>query len=105
MNWRIGVPWAALALLPACSAWQRGQVSEAVVERLECPREHVVVNGPVRAGPTDGAAATTANFRVWRGACDLWWDERLVMRCDREQRECVILDAGPPRSRGDSGAR
>jgi len=99
------VPWVGLVLLSACSSWQRQQVSEAVVERLECPPGNVVVRGPARAEPTDGVAATTGDARIWRGACDLWWDERVVVRCDRDTRECVVLDVGAPHPQQSASAR
>ncbi len=105
MNGRALILALALALLPACSSWQRQQVSEAVVQRLECPPEHVVVKGPARAEPPDGAAAAAGDARVWRGACDLWWDERVVVRCDRETRECVVLDVGAPHPQRSAGDR
>ncbi|MBN2191714.1 MAG: hypothetical protein JW751_02765 [Polyangiaceae bacterium] len=100
-----GFLWLSAVLLTACSGWRREQVSANVIDRLECSRDHVVVKGPRRAGVSDGLAEVAPNTKVWRGACDLWWDERIVMTCDRSTKQCTVLDLGAPHQRPKDTAR
>jgi hypothetical protein len=95
----------SLGILVGCSGWQRSQVTAAVEERLDCEASHVVVRGPVRADASDGLPALEPGAKVWRGACDLWWDERVVVRCDDATRTCRVVDVGAPHQRSEDRAR
>lgn len=88
----------AAAVVAGCSGWQRDAVKAAVIDELECPATEVIVQGPVEPGPENGVTAVGDTERVFRGACSLWWDERVVLVCDEANHRCRVADVGPPRT-------
>ncbi len=86
-----------LALTTGCASWQKEQVRTAVVRELDCSAEHVVARGPFDPATEDGPVQLATDERIFRGACAIAWDERLVMACDRKRHTCRLIDVGPPR--------
>jgi hypothetical protein len=96
MGKQIGLVVIALVAL-GCAGWQKKQVKATVVDELECPAEHVVAKGPFAPSAEDGPVKLSDDERLFRGACSLAWDERVVVACDRSNKTCRVLDVGPPR--------
>jgi len=92
------VGWVGLALVvTGCARWQKGQVRSAVVDALACPPEHAVAKGPYAPATEDGPVELGEDEQLFRGACSVAWDERVIVICDRSTRECRVVDVGPPR--------
>ena len=92
---RIGMAGVALLVL-GCASWQKHQVRATVVAELDCPAEHAVAKGPFDPAEQDGPVHLGDGEQLFRGACSIAWDERVVVACDRSSKTCRVDDVGPP---------